>query len=186
MANWDSYPATGVTPLAGTPARPGTVLDEILNVQMLLDEIRNAKDKESKMESWEKLKIRLFTRIIAEIYALGLFVSYLRVQLSVIAGYVYLDSCKNGSLKANINQNIQKQYLSLLNTFYQEGIAEIIDPVQEAVETAIGDLSLKEKIALKDVKSIFEKVKNVTINTHVFLHIPMYSSCIWCLVSCFH
>jgi hypothetical protein len=51
------------------------------------------------------------------------------------------------------------KYLSLLNLFYQDGISEIVRPVQDSVQHAIGSISLKEKLKIKDLKSIFDKVK---------------------------
>ncbi|CAG2123524.1 unnamed protein product, partial [Medioppia subpectinata] len=57
------------------------------------------------------------------------------------------------------SSGVQNKYLSLLHNFYTEGIQQIIEPIMEAVEDALQDISLKDKIVLQDLKNIFDKVK---------------------------
>lgn len=75
----------------------------------------------------------------------------------MIAGYIYVDS-QNGT-SAVITQTIQMKYLSLLNKFYQDGIPEIIKPVQESVQHALERFKLDDKLAISDLKTIFDQVK---------------------------
>ncbi|KAI1278464.1 Peroxisomal biogenesis factor 3 [Halotydeus destructor] len=134
------------------------ILNELLDSEVILDKIKS--DPVNK-ELWQKLVRTLFTRIISEVYCLSLLVCYLRVQLSVIAGYIYIDSLQTSSngTSSVVNQSIQMKYLSLLNAFYQKGIQEIIEPVQEAVDNAVGNLSLTTKLSLSDLKGLVFKVK---------------------------
>ncbi|CAG2114735.1 unnamed protein product, partial [Medioppia subpectinata] len=143
------------------------ILDQSLDAEPILEAIRADKLNDGGRQSialWNKLKVRIFTRVIAEVYCVVLFVTYLRVQLSVLAGYIYVDNCANNpaNLMSQIqatSSGVQNKYLSLLHNFYTEGIQQIIEPIMEAVEDALQDISLKDKIVLQDLKNIFDKEK---------------------------
>ncbi|RWS00324.1 perixosomal biogenesis factor-like protein [Dinothrombium tinctorium] len=134
------------------------ILNTLLNSESLINAIES--NPENKVVLWAELKVKIFTRIVSEVYCLCLFVCYLRTQLSVISGYMYVDSCRQAS-NSVINQSIQMKYMSLLTSFYQDGIPAIVQPVEEAVKHAIGDLSLKEKINISKMNKIFEKIRSL-------------------------
>lgn len=141
------------------------ILDETLDAVPIIEILK--KDKNN-LKEWKNLTVVIFTRAVAEVYSISLFVCYLRVQLLVIAGYIYIDSVSDSTAPSQINQSIQLKYLSLLNAFYIDGIHEIIKPVQDAVRVAIDDLSIKDKLTCKDLENIFEKVSNhILIDFHV-------------------
>ncbi|CAG2169056.1 unnamed protein product [Oppiella nova] len=67
------------------------ILDQSLDADPILELIRADTDHkltDTKIQLWNKLKVRIFTRVISEVYCVVLFVTYLRVQLSVLAGYI--------------------------------------------------------------------------------------------------
>ncbi|XP_015792227.1 peroxisomal biogenesis factor 3 [Tetranychus urticae] len=150
-----------------------SVLDNLLNSETILDKLKSSASQEEKLLLWEELKIRIITRITSEIYALTLFVCFSRIQLSLIAGYLYVDCCKNGTTPGLINKDIQMYYLSLLETFFNQGILKLIQPIQEAVIQAVGSISLKEKIVLQNLTEIFDKIK---ANMNFFLHSPDFKA----------
>ena len=133
------------------------VLDELLDAQPVLDQLNQLKDlkssPEKQIELWNELSVILFTRAASEVYCMCFFVCYLRVQLLVIAGYIYADSCQESS--SSINHNIQLKYVSLLNAFYDEGIREILQPVKQAVGVALKNQSLKKPLTTADLQDIF-------------------------------
>ena len=137
------------------------ILDELLDAQPLLDQLNQLKESkggaEKQIEVWKELSVAIFSRAASEVYCMCFFVCYLRVQLLVIAGYIYADSClESGS---SINHSIQLKYVSLLNSFYEEGIREILEPVREAVRLALKSLSLKKPVAAADLQDIFKQVR---------------------------
>jgi len=149
------------------------ILDKLLDCEVILAQL---KSRPKDLELWKELSILIFTRAAVEVYSLCLFVCYLRVQLLVIAGYIYVDSChresagiaptlatpptsSNGSSGISCNQNIQLKYLSLLNAFYDEGLKQLVTPVREVVTAALSDISLKDKLTTTDLKSIFDKIR---------------------------
>jgi hypothetical protein len=140
------------------------ILDNSLSAESILQQIKDncdSKLNESKIQLWNKLKIRIFTRIISEVYCIVLFVVYLRVQLSILSGYIYVDNCRlNGTqLVSNSNStNVQNKYLSFLQNFYSEGIQLMIEPIMSSVENAMTSISLKDQIVLQDLKNVFDKV----------------------------
>ncbi|XP_054168800.1 peroxisomal biogenesis factor 3-like [Oppia nitens] len=165
------------------------ILDQTLDAEPILEQIKlaaagaatsdhhnssNSNGSNNKIELWNRLKIQIFTRVIAEVYCVTLFVTYLRVQLSVLAGYIYMDSSSGqlntGSGSANAtnlmqqmqttSSNVQNKYLSLLHTFYSTGIQQIIEPIMAAVEDSLKDISLKDQIVMNDLKIVFDKVKS--------------------------
>ncbi|CAG2169055.1 unnamed protein product [Oppiella nova] len=143
------------------------ILDQSLDADPILELIRADTDHkltDTKIQLWNKLKVRIFTRVISEVYCVVLFVTYLRVQLSVLAGYIYVDNCRQNpadlmSQMQASSSAVQNKYLSLLHNFYTEGIQQIIEPIMEAVDDALQEISLKDQIVLQDLKNIFEKVK---------------------------
>ncbi|RWS27376.1 peroxisomal biogenesis factor 3-like protein [Leptotrombidium deliense] len=136
------------------------ILDELLDSEAMLKRIESETDIKKKISMWEELRVNILCRLISEVYCLCLFVCYLRTQLTVISGYMYVDSCRNGS-NSLINQSIQMKYMSLLTMFYQQGIKAIVAPVEEAVRVAVNDISLKEKINISKINSLFEKIKAI-------------------------
>lgn len=137
-------------------------LDIQLDAQPILDQLTLVKSNPgSQIDTWKELSVLIFTRAVSEIYCICFFVCYLRVQLLVIAGYIYADSCQESG--SNINLNIQHKYMSMLNTFYVDGISEIVQLVREAVGAVIKDQSLKKGLTTFDVKDIFDQVSTIII-----------------------
>lgn len=133
------------------------ILDDLLDAQPLVDQLNLLKSSpEKQIELWKELSVLIFTRAVSEVYCMCFFVCYLRVQLLVIAGYIYADSCHESS--SSINHNIQLKYVSLLNAFYEDGIREILQPVREAVRVALKNQSLKKALTTADIQDIFDQV----------------------------
>ena len=91
------------------------ILDATLDPEPILSQIKSSPDK--KVLLFQDLKIRIFTRIISEVYCLVLFVVYLRVQLSILAGYIYVNSSQQNGLPNGmfillcLDEHIENQYL---------------------------------------------------------------------------
>ena len=153
------------------------ILDRSLDAEPILEEIKsdsNQKLTEHKIQLWNKLKVRIFTRVVSEVYCIVLFVAYLRVQLSILAGYIYVDnSALNPSnLMSQIqitSTSVQNKYLNLLHNFYSEGIQQIIEPIMSAVDDALQDINLKDQIVLHDLKTVFDKVRYLLCFDNVLL-----------------
>jgi peroxin-3 len=164
------------------------ILDELLDAQPILDQLSEMKDQkvsaERQIELWNELSVIIFSRAASEVYCTCFFVSYLRLQLLVIAGYIYADSCQESG--CSINHNIQLKYVNLLNAFYDEGIREILLPVKQAVRLALKDQSLKKPLTTANLQDIFDQV-NITlpyVSTDNRNHLSLSCTVISCII-CF-
>lgn len=142
------------------------ILEKMLDATPILDEL---KKNPKNLDQWKELSVLIFTRTASEVYCLSLFVCYLRVQLLVIAGYLYVDSCNSPSSLLNghassssslpsINQSIQMKYLSLLHAFYDHGIKAMVARVRKEIEEVLRDIDLTESYSNRKLKTKFDEV----------------------------
>ena len=145
-------------------------LDVLLDSETILQQLHSSPVS---IKLWDELKIIIFSRAASEVYSICLFVCYLRVQLLVIAGYIYVGS----SLGTSLNHKIQLRYLSLLHSFYDEGMSKIVEPVKCAVKSILSDTKLDESLSAEDLQKIFDQIKErvsleIKSNTSRFLMNP--------------
>lgn len=146
-------------------------IQNVLKVDQLIEQLKT--NPEKKLEIWEDLKILVFCETIGEICGEVLLVSFLRVQLSVIGGYMYIDTQKqgkgdkplsnsplplNGSLRA-CSQEVQQKYLGCINHFFNIGIRDLIMTVRDAVQESFKDISLKDRMTISDFQNILATIK---------------------------
>jgi len=131
-------------------------LDGYFKIEDILEELKAG--SQNKLFLWQELKIKTFTRMVSEIYCLCYFVCFMRVQMSVITGYLYLDNSKTN--KSGVDHIIQMKYLSLLSKFYEKGLKEFIEPIQDVIINIVGSLDLKLKLCYQDIREVFEQVRN--------------------------
>lgn len=95
----------------------------------------------NKLELWESLKILSFTRTLCAIYSSCLLFVFLRVQLNIIGGYMYLDSLIIGEEsndgpdnRLHVGENLQKKYLALVKYLLEEGLDLLVAEIRRVVE----------------------------------------------------
>lgn len=148
----------------------------LFNSEALIEQLKTGPS--NKVEIWDNLKIVIFSEIIAELYCECLFTVVLRVQLCLIGGYMYSD-LENDKKSTRINKiiatpEIQQKYLSHVNYFLNIGIKELITPIKNVVESAIGSISLKHTLMLKDFQIIMNSVKNSLCSEQEFIPSTLY------------
>lgn len=133
-------------------------LVKLLNVDRVFESL--SKDK-SNPKIWDELKVCLFSRIVGEIYSFSLFICFSKVQLSIMAGYQYLDNCnKTDSTKSVVmKKEIQIFYLSLLEKFFSEGLRSLLGTIENVVFDTTKDIPLDKKMTFEDLKNILDKVR---------------------------
>lgn len=119
------------------PSLRDTLLEK-LNSEEITSKLRDKPD--NKLELWEELKVFSFARTITAVYSSCLLFVFLRVQLNIIGGYMYLDSLvstveqgSNGR-KMRVAEDIQKKYLALVKYLMSEGLDDMIFAVKKASE----------------------------------------------------
>ncbi|KAK3091518.1 hypothetical protein FSP39_020440, partial [Pinctada imbricata] len=116
----------------------------------------------SKVELWEELKIKSFSRIVCVIYGCSIMALLLRVQLNVIGGYIFLDSAQsqNGKRRElSIPKDVQERYLADIKYFMGQGLEELCAFVEGAVEKELKSVPLKEKLTLNNIQARLNDVR---------------------------
>ncbi|XP_022248860.1 peroxisomal biogenesis factor 3-like isoform X2 [Limulus polyphemus] len=124
----------------------------------------------NKLQLWEELKINIISYAVCEVYATSLFVMFMRVQLSVIGGYMYVDThwqkSENGINFPLATAEVQQKYLACIQHFLDIGVKQLVRLVSEAVKKQFGSVSLKDNLFLKDFHSLLQNVKLDIAGTH--------------------
>ncbi|XP_054713065.1 peroxisomal biogenesis factor 3-like [Uloborus diversus] len=125
----------------------------ILDVNPILEQL---KQKSSNKDLWQQLKILVFAQVLGEMYAQCLLAVLLRVQMSILAGYVYAIRSSNKS--DGTNQYEQTLYLSNISNFLTSGISTLLIPIQNCVENVLSSVPLNRPLKLQDVSDILSAV----------------------------
>ena len=121
-------------------------LMEKLNCEAITAKLRER--PANKLELWEQLKVLSFSRTVASIYSSCMLFVFLRVQLNIVGGYMYLDSLvgtgenSNGK-KVHIAEGLQKRYLALVSYLLGDGLDFLVEEIRRAVE---GNKEMSNKI----------------------------------------
>lgn len=129
----------------------------LLNTEEIVQKLQESPD--NKLALWEQMKIMIFTRICALVYALCVLQVTLRVQLNVIGGYLYRDSVHE--TESLIDSELQAKYLSLCHHFVGKGVEDLVKQVEKAVKRVMDPVSLKKKINLQEVEQMFWSIQTV-------------------------
>ena len=101
----------------------------------------------NKIELWEELKIVAVTRAITSVVSACSLFLFIKVQINIIAGYMYLESMEDSeeaeladmaSITRGIEMDsplssIQKEYLNNVRLFFEEGVDEMISDIRKLV-----------------------------------------------------
>ncbi|XP_059139894.1 peroxisomal biogenesis factor 3-like [Physella acuta] len=120
----------------------------------------------NKLELWEEMKIMSVTRTLAAVYGTAMLSVMLRVQLNIVAGYLYLDTVQlSTGLKtetgtsSTLPTKVQERYLSLVKQFIDQGFIDFIHYLRLAVAKEVGCLPLKELLTIDNLTSIFDNIR---------------------------
>lgn len=137
-------------------------LMEKLNCEAITAKLREK--PANKLELWEQLKILSFTRTLTSIYSSCLLFVFLRVQLNIVGGYMYLDSLiltgesPNGK-QVHIAESLQKRYLALVRYLLGDGLDFLVEEIRRIVEDILGEVSLKEKFSHAEFSRLFNHIR---------------------------
>lgn len=121
------------------PSLKDSLLEKI-NSEELTAKLRDKNANVNKVEVWEKLKVLSFSRTITGVYSSCLLFVFLRVQLNIIGGYMYLDSMDfkdtEGSNGRQVRgaEEMQKKYLALVKYLMSEGLDDMIRGIERATQ----------------------------------------------------
>ncbi|XP_023017170.2 peroxisomal biogenesis factor 3 [Leptinotarsa decemlineata] len=132
------------------------VINETINTDVLIESLRT--NPENKLEIWNKLKVMVFTKAATIIYSIAMLVITLRIQLSIVGGYLFKDPNA-------VPTEIQEKYLSVCQNFLREGVIVLTKLVETEVKKCVEDLELTKQLKLSDIEAIFWTVQT-NLATH--------------------
>ncbi|GBL93394.1 Peroxisomal biogenesis factor 3 [Araneus ventricosus] len=109
----------------------------------------------NKIELWEQLKVYVFTQTLGEMYAQCLLCILVRVQMSVLSGYVFMSRCTNASATEQ-----QQKYMSRIEDFILNGINMVLNHIQRVVRDNLRLVPLHQMLKLQDIERIIRSIQN--------------------------
>ena len=105
-------------------------LNETINKRINTEEVieRLKSNPENKLGLWNELKILVFSKAACTIYANVMLVVTLKIQLSIIGGYLYKDP-------NSLSSDMQERYLSYCQNLMDAGFNKLNDLVDRTVST---------------------------------------------------
>uniref|UniRef100_A0A336N0L8 Peroxisomal biogenesis factor 3 n=1 Tax=Culicoides sonorensis TaxID=179676 RepID=A0A336N0L8_CULSO len=132
---------------------------KLYNTKIILQELRErAKELTTtqKIDLWDQLLTKSFTRIVTLVYSLTLLVISLRVQVNILAGYIYKEIDK---VEKNCSQDIQNNYLSFIQHFIKDGIRDLALIIRNNTERVLRKYDLKQQLTLAELEQIFWSIQ---------------------------
>lgn len=125
------------------------VIIKKLDGQAIITELKHG--SADKIALWNELKVLSITRSAVIIYAYTMLVTFLRIQVNLISGYMYL----NQSMLNVEECDVRAKYLQLSAYFIYEGVQKLCDLVKSKVEQVTSSVSLDDKLTLRDLEQIY-------------------------------
>ncbi|CAB4381468.1 unnamed protein product [Rhizophagus irregularis] len=126
--------------------------------------------KQKRIELWNEIKFKSFTRTIAAVYLETLLTLTIFIQLNLLGRYNYLYSVSlterdreqsitvhNGSLLSPVTE---KKYLAFIAWFLNVGYKEIVTRVSAAVESSLSSMSLKTELSYEEYAWLISEIRS--------------------------
>ncbi|XP_020281332.1 peroxisomal biogenesis factor 3 [Pseudomyrmex gracilis] len=106
-----------------------------------------------KIASWNQLKVLAVTRSAVIIYSYTMLVTFLRIQLNLISGYMY--KSVQSSTETDIQSEVQAKYLEHSSYFIYESVKELTDFIKSKVDEVIASWSLLKQLTWRDLEQMY-------------------------------
>ncbi|XP_014479828.1 PREDICTED: peroxisomal biogenesis factor 3 [Dinoponera quadriceps] len=126
-----------------------TIIKE-LDGQTIINQLKHG--SANKIALWNELKVIAVTRSAVIIYAYTMLVTFLRIQINVISGYMY----QNQIAENNVEEyDVRAKYLQLSAYFIHDGVQKLCNLMKSKVEQVTFAISLDNKLTLRDLEQIY-------------------------------
>ncbi|KAJ8032961.1 Peroxisomal biogenesis factor 3 [Holothuria leucospilota] len=136
-------------------------LKERIDTEKIISELKTR--PENKVDLWSELKILSFTRTIVTVYSTTMLAAFLRVQLNILGGYMYIDSCLEDSQQAprtmQASPDVQQEYLAKVQYLLTDGKWKICTICNPFLLLFILRVSLQDTLTLKDMEECMNKLR---------------------------
>eukprot|EP00088_Acartia_fossae_P040512 TRINITY_DN4217_c1_g1_i12.p1 TRINITY_DN4217_c1_g1~~TRINITY_DN4217_c1_g1_i12.p1 ORF type:complete len:410 (+),score=89.51 TRINITY_DN4217_c1_g1_i12:490-1719(+) len=133
---------------------------ELHDTSQLKEALRQGPDKEEKIRLWNEMKNLCFGQAVSFIIAEAFLAVLIRVQLNILAGYLYSTATNNNEVDSRLTQKFQEAFLSLANYFVQDGFQEFTDIALLNVKSCVAFIQLQDEIGLDNVENIFSQIQD--------------------------
>jgi peroxin-3 len=137
------------------------VLYERMDVERLKAQLKSDTSANNRVQVWENMKITALTQLIVAMYSCCFLVVFLRLQLNILGGNMYLDSLngEEGTEQVNgvnirVSEGVQREYLNLVHCVLGDGIQLLSQTVRDAVSYAFQPVGLKEQLTLQRLSEL--------------------------------
>lgn len=120
-----------------------------LDTKAILNQLKQG--SADKVALWNKLKVLSITRLAVIIYAYTMLVTFIKIQINLISGYIYI----NQTVDNVAGYDIQAKYLQLSTYFVSEGIQKLCSLIRSKVEQITAPISLNDQLTLGDMERIY-------------------------------
>jgi len=137
-------------------------IDEIHDTDHLKEALREGPDKEEKLRLWNEMKNVCFSKAVCYIIAEAFLGVLLRVQLNILAGYLYSDttSTSNNNSETRYSAKFQQVFLNISTYFVDEGFKEFSEIALLNVKSCVAFIQLQDEIGLDNVENIFTQIQD--------------------------
>lgn len=140
------------------PGLRGSLLNE-LNCERLTDQLKLRPT--NKVAIWSELKILAFTRTLVSVYSTCILTLTLKVQLNIIAGYIYSRNETKGDQPLTQEETAaQQKYIESIQWFLGTGSHKLCDLVHHSVEKELMNVSLKQAFTFSAFQELVGKVRS--------------------------
>lgn len=137
-------------------------LCEVLDSTQLREELRGQPPTQRKLDLWQELKVLAFARNVAYVVGGVYLAIFLRLELSLLAGYLFADRVSHPVLLNNNSDTsgsgysaaVQEQYLASCSHFASQGMREYCRVVLSAVKESVQHINLKQRLSLAELEGI--------------------------------
>merc|ERR1719150_3489382 len=161
------------------PALRQMIADK-LQTDRITDILRQKVSSEDKIQFWNELKVISVSRCVILVLSGVYLCVMLRVQLNILAGYLYdqqtsstagTPHTNNNTQLDKLNSEIQEKFLSICNNFVCEGLERLCHQLSALVSSSLRSLSLQQQLSLSDLEliflEIFQQVKSEESDTSI-------------------
>lgn len=118
---------------------------------------------ENKLDLWEELKVKSFTRMFVCVYGSCLLVSVLRVKLNLMGGYIFIDNLLSRTGLSTENRiataEVQRRYLEQVHYVMDKGLDDLISAVLKAADGIVRSIDLRSQVSLLDLEYMVRKMR---------------------------
>lgn len=144
----------------------GRILEEY-STSTLTAALRAGPSGEEKVRIWKEIKIISFCKTSAYIISHAFIGVLVRVQLNVLAGYLFkervsistiINNNRDPSSASPLSTRVKQKYLDLAKYFLAEGYTELCGILFVIIKQLVDPIPLQEKLKISDLEKIFQQI----------------------------